>query len=77
MLPSGMRLRLHEWRTRRGLSLRGLASRAGVSYVTIVRIEAGRMSPTVAMLEKLAAALDISVTDFFPPRRNAKGGAKR
>jgi len=62
-----MRVRLREWRSRRGYSLRGLAKQAGVSYVTIVRIEAGRISPTVAMLEKLADALDIAVRDFFPP----------
>jgi transcriptional regulator with XRE-family HTH domain len=61
-----MGLRLREWRERRGLSLRQLGERAGVSYVTISRIENGEMSPTVAMLEKLAGALGISVRDFFP-----------
>jgi hypothetical protein len=32
------------------------------------------MSPTVAMLEKLATALDIEVRDFFPttPKRRAR-----
>lgn len=64
-----MGLLLRQWRTRRGLSLYRLAERAGVSYVTISRIETGRMSPTLAMLEKLAKALGISVRDFFPPKR--------
>lgn len=59
-------LRLREWRERRGISLRQLAERAGVSFVTLYRIEAQKMSPTVAMLERLAEALDIHVTDFFP-----------
>jgi transcriptional regulator with XRE-family HTH domain len=59
-------VRLREWRARRGLSLRALAERADVHYVTIVNIEGGRMSPTVALLEKLAKALDVSVRDFFP-----------
>ena len=68
-----MDLRLREWRTKRDLSLRQLAKRAGVSFVTLYRIEAGRISPTVAMLEKLAEALDISVRDLFPEeRRSAK-----
>jgi transcriptional regulator with XRE-family HTH domain len=61
-----MGIRLREWRARRGLSLRELGQRAAVSYVTVARIEAGRMSPTVALLEKLAEALGIAVRDFFP-----------
>ena len=64
-----MGLLLRQWRERRGLSLHNLAERAGVSYVTIVRIEQGRMSPTVALLEKLAAALEISLREFFPVER--------
>ena len=61
---------LRKWRDRRGYSVRELAKRAGVGYVTIVRIENGHVSPTVAMLEKLAKALDIHVTAMFPsPRR--------
>jgi len=75
-----MGLLLRQWRDRRGLSLHALAARAGVHYVTITRIENGRMNPTVALLEKLAAALDISVREFFPverrrrPSRRQKGG---
>jgi transcriptional regulator with XRE-family HTH domain len=57
---------LRQWRERRGLSVRALARAAGVGYVSVVRIETGRMSPTVAMLEKLARALRVSVRDFFP-----------
>jgi len=61
---------LRHWRDRRGYSVRELARRAGVGYVTVVRIENGHVSPTVAMLEKLAKALDIHVTALFPsPRR--------
>ena len=57
---------LRHWRDKRGYSVRELARRAGVGYVTIVRIENSHMSPTVTMLEKLAKALGISVRDFFP-----------
>jgi transcriptional regulator with XRE-family HTH domain len=49
--------------------VRGLARMAGVGYVSIVRIENGHMSPTVAMLQKLAEALGISVREFFPVER--------
>jgi transcriptional regulator with XRE-family HTH domain len=66
-----MALRLRAWRERRGYSLRDLGVRSGVSFVTIAKIEAGTMSPTVMTLDKLAAALDIKVRDLFPstPRR--------
>lgn len=40
-----------------------------MSYVTIAKIEADRMSPTVATLEKLAAALGISVRALFSEER--------
>ena len=52
--------------------MRGLAKRAGVGYVSIVRIENGHMSPTVAMLEKLAGALGITVREFFPVEHRRK-----
>lgn len=71
-----MAVLLRHWRERRGYSVRELARRAGVGYVTVVRIENDQMSPTVAMLEKLAKALGINARDFFPsPRR--RGHAKR
>ncbi len=72
-----MALRLREWRERRGYSLRVLARLAEVSFSTLYRIESGEMSPTVAMLEKLAKALEITVRDFFPAeRRRAKRRAR-
>jgi len=65
---------LRHWRERREYSVRELAERAGVSFVTIVRIENEQMSPTVAMLEKLGKALKIEVRDFFRPSRRPKHG---
>jgi transcriptional regulator with XRE-family HTH domain len=67
-----MDLLLRQWRERRGFSVRQLAERAGVSYVSIVKVENGRMSPTVALLEKLARALEISVREFFPVDRRRR-----
>ena len=63
---------LRHWRERRGYSVRELARRAGVGFVTVSRIENDRMSPTVAMLEKLARALGINVRDFFPATERTK-----
>ena len=68
---------LRQWRQRRGYSVRQLAARAGVGFVTVSRIENGRMSPTVAMLEKLAKALEISVRDFFPADKPGRRRSRR
>ena len=68
-----MLIRLREKREERGYSVRELARRAGVGYVTVVRIENGHASPTVDMLEKLAKALKIHITELFPtPRRTRR-----
>lgn len=68
---------LRHWRERRGYSVRDLARRAGVGYVTVVRIENDQVSPTVAMLEKLAKALGIDVRDFFRPTKLRKSKRRR
>ena len=68
---------LRHWREQKGYSVRQLAERAEVSFVTVSRIENGHMSPTVAMLEKLAKALGIGVRDFFPAERKSTTRRKR
>jgi transcriptional regulator with XRE-family HTH domain len=68
-----VRILLRYWRERRGYSIRELAARAGVGFASVTRIENGHMSPTVAMLEKLASALEIEVRDFFPRQHKIKG----
>lgn len=59
----GQRIRL--LREQRGLSLRALADKCGLSVNAISRIERGENSPTVASLHLLARALDIPITEFF------------
>jgi len=71
-----MIIRLRYWRDRRGYSVRELARRARVTYVTVVRIENGHTSPTVDMLEKLAKALNVNVRDFFPSPTSARKGRR-
>ena len=68
---------LRHWREKRGHSVRELARRAKVGFVTVSRIENGHISPTVAMLEKLAKALGITLRDFFPPHRTVRRGSRR
>jgi len=72
-----MSILLRHWRDKRGYSVRELAKRAKVGFVTVSRIENGHISPTVAMLEKLARALKIDLRDFFPPGRRAKRASGR
>jgi|CXWL01.1.fsa_nt_gi transcriptional regulator with XRE-family HTH domain len=60
-----MQIRLKEWRERRGLSIRVLAQLAGVNYVSLARIEGGRLDPRVSTLRALASALGVSISDLF------------
>ena len=71
------RLRLQQWREAGGYSIQRLADRAGVSRMTVFRIESGRSSPTVAVLEKLTRALTIEVRDLFPSARAAHRSTRK
>lgn len=57
--------RLKELRTRRGLSQRDLAKRAGVTNGLISQIEQNKVSPSVGTLKKIVEQLSISLADFF------------
>lgn len=59
--------RLRELREASGTSMRGLATRSGLSANALSMIERGRTSPSVSTLYKLADALGVPVTDFFAP----------
>ncbi len=49
-------LLINDSRTKAGLSLRALATRADVAWSTIARIERGEVDPTVGMLTRILAA---------------------
>ena len=57
--------RIRALRETKELSLRALASAAGISPATLSQIESGQTSPSVATLEKLADGLGTSVSAFF------------
>ncbi|WP_370978670.1 helix-turn-helix domain-containing protein [Agaribacterium sp. ZY112] len=59
----GQRLRLV--RERAGLSQRELARRADVTNGTLSNIEQGKVSPSVVSLEKVLAAIPMSMQEFF------------
>lgn len=58
---------VRELRTRQGVSLRTLATRAGFSPSFVSQIERGQASPSIASLERLAHALGVTLGDFFRP----------
>lgn len=57
--------RLKALRVARGLSIRELARRCGVSHVAISLIERGRNSPSVSSLKAILDALDTTLSAFF------------
>jgi transcriptional regulator with XRE-family HTH domain len=59
----GQRLRV--MREERGISMRALARRSGLSANALSMIERGLTSPSVSTLNKLAAALEVPITAFF------------
>lgn len=72
MLP--MQTRLKEWREERGLSVRKLGELSGVHYVSIVKMEMGRLDPRLSTLMRLCQALRISLSQLVG-ETNKKGGA--
>jgi len=59
-----MQTRLREWREKRGLSLRKLGGLSGVHYVSVVKLEAGRLDPQLSTLLKLCKALNITLNQL-------------
>jgi transcriptional regulator with XRE-family HTH domain len=63
--------RLRGLRAERGLTLDGLAERAGVSRSMISLIERGESSPTAAVLDRLAAGLGVTLASLFADEARA------
>lgn len=62
-LAAGERLR--QLRQSRGLSIREVARRCGISHVSISLIERGRHSPSVSSLKSVLEALETTLSAFF------------
>ena len=56
---------LKRLRERRGLTQQQLAERVGVHRVTVAKLETGALRPGVDVLEGLAKALNVKVTDLL------------
>jgi transcriptional regulator with XRE-family HTH domain len=57
--------RIRQYRKDRGLTLRQLAEKVGCTHSYISQVEKGLSVPSLSMVGKLAAALNISVVDLF------------
>lgn len=64
--------RLRDLRESRGISMRALATKSGLSANALSMIERGKTSPSVSTLYKLAEALGVSITAFFGPESEKK-----
>ncbi len=56
-------------RKKRGLTMKQLAAEVGVAYLTISRVETGKVSPSVALLGEIAQCLGKSVVSFLDDER--------
>jgi len=61
--------KIREARKKAGLTMTALAKKVGVSYLTIYRIETGKVSPSVALLSEIAHCLNKPITSFFDEKR--------
>jgi len=64
-LSASLGERLQAVRKQQGLSQRELARRADVTNSTLSMIEQGKVSPSVSSLEKILAAIPMSIQEFF------------
>ena len=84
---SGIGNRVRALREQMGLSLRDLGERAGVSAPMISQVERGETSPTLAVAQRIASGLDLSLSQLLRldeaegvtviPRNQRRLGASR
>lgn len=65
--------RLRTLRTRHGLSLRKAARAAGISSAYLSLVERGLATPTVSLLQRIAAAYGGTLLEFFASSRTGPG----
>ncbi|MET8141109.1 cupin domain-containing protein [Sphaerisporangium sp. NPDC005288] len=63
--PDAVGARMRRFRKERGMTLRGLSTRSGLSIGFLSQVERGISSIGLTALNGVAAALDHSVADFF------------
>ena len=64
--------RVRTLRRERGLTLKGLGRLAGLSHPFLSQVERGLARPSVGSVERIAAALDVSVAQLWSPPRSGE-----
>lgn len=57
--------RIHDHRVKKGLTQEELAEAVGVTRQTVIALEKGNYTPSVALALKLAKVFKVSVEDLF------------
>ena len=63
-----MQLRIKEVSKSQGVSITKLAELVGITQPNMSNIANGKTSPSLDLLERIAAALDVSVPELFAPQ---------
>ena len=63
--------RIKELRTERGLTQERLALNAGITPAYLGQVERGQKNATIAIIENICDALNVSLADFFSVYSNA------
>lgn len=71
----GVQIRFY--RIKKSWSQEELAKKVGVTYQQIQKYERGSNRVSASMLYELAAALGVSISEFFPPRPAGEPGGVR
>lgn len=69
--------RLKELRSEHRYSIRGLASKAGVSASLVSDIEKNKVEPSISTLKRLATAMGTTITYFFSEQTHNNGRVVR
>lgn len=72
LVPSRVGVRLRAERERRGISLRELARRVGVSPSLVSQIELDRVNPSVSTLYALVTELGMTMSDVFGEEQSVR-----
>ena len=71
-----MQTQLKEWRAKRGLSLRQLATQSGIHHMSLYKLEGGKLDPQLSTLLKLCAALNITLNQLVGVAKQPRRGGK-
>lgn len=75
--PENLGGRVRAVRLSKGLTLKELARRSGLSRAFLSQVERNQASPSVASVSRIAKALDVSLSGLFAPSSDGEGLVRR